>query len=48
VPLLVVSAKGETVWRITSLDMRRIAQPVFAIDDRGYVRNDANEDVERD
>jgi hypothetical protein len=48
VPLLVVSAKGETVWRITSLDMRRIAQPVFAIDERGYVRNDANEDIERD
>jgi hypothetical protein len=48
VPLLVVSAKGETVWRITSLETRRIPPHVFAIDDRGYVRNDANADIERD
>jgi hypothetical protein len=46
VPLLVMSDKSEAMWRITSLDTRRIPQPVFAIDDRGYVRNDADEDIE--
>jgi hypothetical protein len=47
-PLLVMTGTGNVVWRVKSLDRRRIAQSVFAIDDRGYVRNDANEDIERD
>lgn len=47
-PMLIVSGTGETLWRVTSIDRRPIAPPVFAVDDRGFVRNDANEDIERD
>jgi len=47
-PMLIVSAAGETVWQVTALDRAPIAAAVFAIDDRGFVRNDANQDIERD
>lgn len=47
-PLLIVSAEGRTMWRITALDRRPIPPATFKIHDAGYVRNDANRDIESD
>lgn len=47
-PLLIQAADGSTVWRVTSVDHKPIADKVFAIHDAGFVRNDANADIERD
>ena len=47
-PLLIQAADGRTVWRVTSVDHKPIANKVFAIHDEGFIRNDANADIERD
>ncbi|MGZ5784555.1 MAG: hypothetical protein ACXWJM_01445 [Ramlibacter sp.] len=47
-PLLIVSRPGEVVWRVTQLDRRSIPADVFTPRDEGFVRNDANQDIERD
>lgn len=47
-PLLIQAADGRIVWRVTSVDHKAIAEQVFVIHDAGFVRNDANADIERD
>ncbi|SDE01618.1 hypothetical protein SAMN05428966_106365 [Massilia sp. PDC64] len=47
-PLLIQAADGRTVWRVTSVDHKTIPDQVFAIHDAGFIRNDANADIERD
>lgn len=47
-PLLIQAADGRTVWRVTSVDHKAIPDNVFAIQDTGFIRNDANADIERD
>jgi hypothetical protein len=47
-PLLIQAADGRTVWRVTSVDHKTIPASVFAIRDAGFIRNDANADIERD
>lgn len=47
-PLLIQAADGRTVWRVTHVDHKAIPDQVFAIHDAGFVRNDANADIERD
>jgi hypothetical protein len=47
-PLLIVDNAGALVWRVTALDRGRIAPVVFAIEDRGYVRTDADRDIAAD
>jgi hypothetical protein len=47
-PLLIQAADGRTVWRVTHVDHKAIPDAVFAIRDTGFVRNDANADIERD
>lgn len=47
-PLLIQAADGRTVWRVTSVDHKAIPDKVFAIQDAGFIRNDANADIERD
>ncbi|MFC5499695.1 hypothetical protein ACFPOE_19285 [Caenimonas terrae] len=47
-PLTILGQDGQVRWRVTELDQRPIAPSVFAVDGRGYVRNDANQDIERD
>jgi hypothetical protein len=47
-PLLIQAADGRTVWRVTSVDHKAIPDRVFAIQDAGFIRNDANADIERD
>jgi len=47
-PLLIQSQGGEVVWRVATLDRKPIASKTFEIHDEGFVRNDANQDIERD
>jgi hypothetical protein len=47
-PLLIQAADGRIVWRVTSVDHKAIADQVFAIHDAGFIRNDANADIEHD
>ena len=48
VPLLIVDDKAETIWKITALDRKAIPAATFEIHDEGYIRNDANQDMDRD
>lgn len=47
-PLLIATATWQPVWRVTAIDRRPLAASRFAPDDRGYVRNDANRDIDGD
>jgi hypothetical protein len=47
-PLLIQTADGRIVWRVTSVDHKAIPEQVFVIHDTGFIRNDANADIERD
>lgn len=47
-PMLIVSEQGQVQWRITHVDRDPIAQQQFAVQDEGFVRNDASADLERD
>ncbi|MDE2604290.1 MAG: hypothetical protein KGL68_00035 [Burkholderiales bacterium] len=47
-PLSIVAEGGREVWRVTALERGPVAGAVFAIHDEGFVRNDANEDIEHD
>jgi hypothetical protein len=47
-PLLMVSQEGKVVWRVTALDRKPLAAGTFEIHDEGYVRNNANQDIETD
>jgi hypothetical protein len=48
IPMQIASKEGKLLWQVTKLE-RRVPDPdVFNIDDRGYVRNDANQDIDRD
>lgn len=47
-PLLMLADDGRVLWRITHVDHQPISARTFEIHDEGFVRNDANEDIERD
>jgi hypothetical protein len=47
-PLVIQAQDGEVVWRVTTLDRKPIPAKTFEIHDEGYIRNDANQDIERD
>jgi len=47
-PVVIQAEKGEVVWKLTSVDMKPIPAKTFEIHDEGFVRNDANEDIEGD
>lgn len=47
IPLL-MTAGERMIWRVATLDRHPIAAKLFAIDDRKYVRTNANQDIERD
>ncbi|HTN51069.1 MAG TPA: hypothetical protein VML50_01595 [Anaeromyxobacter sp.] len=48
IPLLIQAEDGRLSWRVTAVDRGPIPPSTFEIHDEGYVRNDANADVERD
>jgi hypothetical protein len=47
-PLLIVANNGALVWRVLAIDHGPVAPATFTIDDRGYVRTDANRDIAAD
>lgn len=47
-PLLIQAQNGNVVWRVASLDRKSIPSRTFDIHDEGFVRNDANKDIDRD
>lgn len=47
-PLSIVAEDGREVWRVTSLERGPVPASVFRVHDDGFVRNDANSDIERD
>jgi len=47
-PLVIQAHDGEVVWRIAGMDRKPIPPKTFEIHDEGFVRNDANQDIERD
>ncbi|WP_010163144.1 hypothetical protein [Sphingomonas sp. PAMC 26617] len=47
-PLLMAPASGPPIWRVTAIDQRPIPAATFVADDRGFIRNDANRDIEAD
>lgn len=47
-PLLIAPASGPPVWRVTAVDQRKIPSATFVPDDRGFIKNDANRDIEAD
>jgi hypothetical protein len=48
IPLLIRGSGGDVVWRVTALDRKPIRATTFVINDQGFVRNDAIEDIEGD
>lgn len=47
-PMLIQAQDGRTVWRVTKVEHQPIAATVFQIRDDGFIRTDANQDIERD
>lgn len=47
-PLLMVTQEGQTVWKIDAVDRKAVPAKIFEIHDEGFIRNDANQDIERD
>lgn len=47
-PLLMANRDGRIVWRVTALDHKPVSARVFDIHDEGFIRNNANEDIEND
>ena len=48
IPLLIRGTDGRSVWRVTALDREPIPASTFEIHDEGFIKNDANEDIEGD
>lgn len=47
-PLLVSAQDGQLLWQVTQVDRKPIGKKTFAIHDEGFIRNDANQDIEHD
>lgn len=47
-PLLMAAASGPPIWRVVALDQTPIPPATFIADDRGFIKNDANRDIEAD
>lgn len=49
IPLLIWDDQKKTqLWKVTSVDHKAISRDVFQLHDAGFVRNDANDDIEND
>lgn len=48
VPLLIVDNQNKVVWQITKISQAAIPNTVFTIHDEGFIKNDANQDIEND
>lgn len=47
-PLLMSASGRQIVWQVTKLERKPIASKTFEIHDKGFIRNNANQDIERD
>jgi len=47
-PLLVTDRHNQVQWRVTMAKVQPIPASVFQIEDRGFVQNNANEDIQAD
>jgi hypothetical protein len=47
-PLLLVDSSGKLQWQITAVQTTALPRDTFRIEDRGFVRNDANQDIAGD
>lgn len=47
-PMAIVAPDKKLVWRVQSLETRAIAASTFVIRDKGFIRNNANRDIEGD
>jgi hypothetical protein len=47
-PLLVLGPDETVQWRVTEFDSKPIALIAYQINDHGFVRNDANDDIQAD
>ena len=47
-PLQIVAQDGRLVWNVSKLDRGALAAEIFVIHDQGFIRNDANQDIEPD
>ena len=47
-PMLIVDGIGQLQWQISVVDHAPIDQKVFQIDDQGFAKNDANQDIQAD
>lgn len=47
-PMVIQGQNGEVLWRVAALDRKPIPEKTFEIHDEGFIRNDANQDIERD
>ncbi len=48
VPLLIAGGDGQPLWKMIAVDTRPIPASRFTIDDRNYVHENADRDIERD
>lgn len=47
-PLLITDAAGNTQWKVTSASTQAFPAAAFAVNDAGFVRNNANADIQSD
>jgi len=48
IPLQIISAEGKMIWNITALDTKPMPAGTFIIHDKGFIQNNANQDIEGD
>ena len=48
VPMLIVNLQNKVIWKITKINQTPILNSVFTIHDEGFIKNDANQDIEND
>lgn len=47
-PLVIADHNNQVQWRVTNANTKNIAASAFQIQDQGFVRNNANEDIQAD
>jgi len=47
-PILIENDQGQVQWRVLAWDNHKMSDDVFIIHDQGFVKNNANEDIEKD
>ncbi len=47
-PLVIQAQDGKVAWKVSDMDSKPIPNKTFEIHDAGFVRNDANQDIEND